>query len=96
MKGKTMSHIIPLSLAIGAVLGLYLGALIGALTERRRWHDYHRTVMAGLRAHVVGTPPPAEDNHDYLSRLDNVTADDEAWADNTIAMLLSDRRKGEK
>ena len=87
---------LPLLIVATVCTALLSGFVYGVMWERRRWQDYHRTVMAGLRAHVVGAPPPAEDNHDYLSRLDNVTADDEAWADNTIAMLLSDRRKGEK
>ena len=54
-----------LSLLLGAVLGLFYGVLFGQILERRRWHDYHRAVMAGLQAHVVGAPPP-EDNRDYL------------------------------
>ena len=69
------------SLLVGAVLGTFYGVLFGMIAERRRWRDYHRTVIDGLsnvnvEFYANTTPPSAE--ADYLSRLE---PDNETWID---------------
>lgn len=87
-------------LTIGAVLtALLSGFVYGVLFERKQQRRRVNNCIAYLQ--MDGLSPSDDsrgnDSGDYLSRLEHVvTPADEAFADNTIAMLLSDNRKAKK